>query len=179
MDGARVRLLHAIAARDPHQRLRVYVPFTSGGMPIYVHAKLMIVDDEVLRIGSANMNNRSMGLDTEADLFLDAARPANDRPDVRAAIARLRHTLLGEHCGIDPETVPAFLENHGSMAEMIDALPLFGRRLERFLLRELTEREKALADIALLNPERPGELFEPINRRMGLFRRGGFLRRPD
>ncbi|MEY4160412.1 MAG: hypothetical protein RLZZ136_1033 [Pseudomonadota bacterium] len=179
MDGARVRLLHAIAARDPHQRLRSYVPFTSGGMPIYVHAKLMIVDDEVLRIGSANMNNRSMGLDTEADLFLDAARPANDRPEVRAAIARLRHTLLGEHCGIDLETVAALLEDYGSMAGMIDALPLSGRRLERFRLRELTEREKAVADSALLDPERPGELFEPINRRRGLFRRGGYLRRPE
>ncbi|HET9595767.1 MAG TPA: hypothetical protein VFP65_09315, partial [Anaeromyxobacteraceae bacterium] len=46
MDGARVRLLHAIAERDPLRRMRVFVPYT-GRKPIYVHAKIMIVDDEI------------------------------------------------------------------------------------------------------------------------------------
>jgi hypothetical protein len=31
---------------------------------------------------------------------------------------------------------------------------------------------------SLLDPERPGDLFEPIGRKRGLFRRGGILRRP-
>ncbi len=182
MDGARVRLLHAIAERDPARLMRVFVPFTAGGEPIYVHAKLMIVDDEVLRIGSANMNNRSMGLDTEADLFIDARRPANDRLEVREAIRALRYRLLAEHCGIAPGEVADLLKQHGSMAAMIDALaqngPSAGKRLESFRLRPLTETEKAVADNALLDPERADELFESISRRRGLFRRGGLLRRP-
>lgn len=178
MDSARVRLMHALADRDPARRLRLYVPLTSGGTPIYVHAKLMIVDDEILRIGSANMNNRSMGLDTEADLFIDAARPANDRDEVRAAIRRLRLRLLAEHCGIEPEAAAALIEKHGSMIAMIESLPRKGKHLAPFRLRPLTEREKAVADNGLLDPERPGELFEPIGRRRGLFRRGGLLRRP-
>ena len=37
-----------------------------------VHAKVMIVDDRSARVGSANLSNRSMGLDTECDLVLDA-----------------------------------------------------------------------------------------------------------
>jgi len=89
-----VRLLHAIAERDHAQRMRVFVPY-SGAKPIYVHVKLMIVDDAILRVGSANMNNRSMGLDSEADLFIDARRPANDRDEVRDAIRAIRMRMLG------------------------------------------------------------------------------------
>jgi len=177
MDGARVRLLHAVGECDAARRLRIFVPYT-GAKPIYVHAKLMIVDDAIVRIGSANWNNRSMGLDTEADLFIDARRPANDRPEVRAAIAALRHRLLAEHCGLAPEAIPALLEEHGSMAAMIDSRPRTAKRLEPFRLRPLTEAEKAIADSALLDPERPDELFEPMRHRRGLFRHGGFLRRP-
>lgn len=179
MDGARVRLLHAIAEHDRARRFRVFVPY-SGRKPIYVHAKLMIVDDEILRIGSANLNNRSMGLDSEADIFIDAMRPANDRPEVRAAITALRHRLLAEHCGLDPATVAGLLAEAGSMAGMIDALPRAAKRLEAFDLRPLSDAEKAIADSALLDPERPEELFEPISRGRvrGLFRRGGLLHRP-
>lgn len=179
MDGARVRLIHAIADYDRSRRFRVFVPY-SGAKPIYVHAKLMIVDDEILRIGSANLNNRSMGLDSEADMFIDAVRPANDRPDVRAAITRIRHHLLAEHCGLEPATVADLLQASGSMAAMIDGLPKSAKRLEAFDLRRLGDAEKAIADSALLDPERPEELFEPISRgrTRGLFRRGGFLRRP-
>ncbi|MBC2663144.1 phospholipase [Novosphingobium flavum] len=179
MDGARVRLLHAIAEHDPLRRLRVFVPY-SGRKPIYVHAKLMIVDDEILRVGSANLNNRSMGLDSEADMFIDAARPANDRAEVRSAITRLRHRLLAEHCGLDPAALPALLAEAGSMAAMIDARPRSAKRLQAFDLRPLTDAEKAIADSALLDPERPEELFEPISRGRvrGLFRRGGLLHQP-
>jgi len=177
MDGARVRLLHAIGERDPQHRLRVFVPY-SGAKPIYVHAKIMIVDDEILRVGSANFNNRSMGLDSEADVFIDARRAANDRDDVRGAIRRLRLRLLGEHCGLHVDTVSAMLDEHGAMAAMVDALPRGRKRLEPFHLRPLGDTEKALADSGLLDPERPGELFEPMSRHKGLFRRGGLLRRP-
>jgi len=177
MDGARVRLLHAIAERDHARRLRVFVPYT-GAKPIYVHAKIMIVDDEILRVGSANMNNRSMGLDSEADVVIDSHRSANDRAEVRAAIRGLRLRLLGEHCGLPTDSVAALLDEHGSMAAMVNALPRAPRRLEPFRLRPLGDTEKALADSALLDPERPGELYEPMSRRKGLFRRGGLLRRP-
>jgi len=177
MDGARVRLLHAIAERDHKQRMRVFVPY-SGAKPIYVHAKLMIVDDAILRVGSANMNNRSMGLDSEADLFIDTRRAANDRDEVRATIHAIRLRMLGEHCGVPPTTIAALLEEHGTMAGVVDALPRSPKRLEPFHLRPLGDTEKALADSALLDPERPGELFEPMSRRRGLFRRGGLLRRP-
>ncbi|MEN9682759.1 MAG: hypothetical protein RLZZ427_510 [Pseudomonadota bacterium] len=176
MDGARVRLCRAIAEVDPHNRFRIYIPRNAAGTPIYIHSKLMIVDDEVLRVGSANMNNRSLGLDSEADLFIDAARPGNAHAG--AAIASLRHRLLGEHIGMPADAVAAELAAHGSMAQLIEAAPRGGKRLDAFVLRPLTEAGKALADNALLDPERPEHLFEPFSKRRGLFRRGGLLRRP-
>ena len=176
MDGARVQLLHAIGAHDPANKFRIFIPFTTGGEAIYVHSKLMIIDDEVLRIGSANLNNRSMGLDSEADVFIDAARPGNGH--ARGAIMALRHTLLAEHCGVPAEAVPRLIAAAGSMAAMIEGIDPACQRLKPFHLRALTDTEKTVADNALLDPERPEELFEPIGLRRGLFRRGGILRRP-
>ena len=176
MDTARARLMHAIEEKDHASRFRMFIPKTSGGAAIYVHAKLMIVDDEIIRIGSANWNNRSMGLDSECDVFIDARRPGNDH--IVPAITRLRHSLLAEHCGIADDRIAPLLAEHGSMAAMIDALPRVGKHLEPFALRPLTDAEKAIADGSLLDPERPGDLFEPIGRKRGLFRRGGILRRP-
>ncbi|MFX9089441.1 phospholipase D-like domain-containing protein, partial [Acinetobacter baumannii] len=86
------------------------------------HSKLLIVDDEVLRIGSANFNNRSLGLDSECDVFIDAAREAPDKREaVTRTITRLRHSLLAEHCGLDPTEVGSLLDRHGAMAAMIEA----------------------------------------------------------
>jgi len=179
MDSARTRLLHAIGQDDHARRFRVYVPKTAGGTAIYVHAKLMIVDDEIIRVGSANMNNRSMGLDSECDVFIDAARPGNGH--IVPTITGLRHALLAEHCGVSIGELAGQLDAHRSMAAAIDFLSGPGRgagkRLESFVLRPLTDAEKAIADGAWLDPERPEDIFEPIGKR-GLFRRGGILRRP-
>lgn len=173
MDGARTRLVHAIEEVDRKGRFSVWHPFTAGGKPIYVHSKLTIVDDEVLRIGSANLNNRSMGLDSECDVFIDSARPANGH--CGAAIRRLRISLLAEHCGIAPEKVAELLEEHGGMAAMIAAAPQDGKRLKAFVPRELSDAEKALADNEVLDPERPEEMLSFYRR--GLFK-SRILRRP-
>ena len=55
--------------------------------PIYVHAKMTIVDDEVLRAGSSNMNSRSIRHDTECDVTIDAAHPGNEDAARRGQIA--------------------------------------------------------------------------------------------
>ena len=173
MDGARIRLVKAIKQVDHRNRFSVWHPYTAEGAPIYVHSKLTIVDDEILRIGSANLNNRSMGLDSECDVFIDSARPGNDH--CRDPIRRLRISLLAEHCGIRPETVAEQLDRHGTMASMIAAAPQDGRRLGQFVPRVLSDAETALADNEVLDPERPEEMLSFY--RKGLFR-GRFLRRP-
>ena len=106
MDPARARLFDAIRTVDAKRRFHLYVPY-SGETPIYVHAKLLIVDDEILRVGSANFNNRSMGLDSECDVFIDCARPGNGH--CGNAIRALRHGLLAEHCGAPEEEMGRML----------------------------------------------------------------------
>jgi phosphatidylserine/phosphatidylglycerophosphate/cardiolipin synthase-like enzyme len=175
MDSARAELVRAVQEVDYAGRFRIYVPHTSGGTPIYVHAKLTIVDDEVLRVGSANMNNRSMGLDSECDVFIDTSRPANAH--VGSKITGLRHSLLAEHCGVPEEDISALLEKHGSMIAMIEALPREGKHVRPLDLPELSDPERALAQSSLLDPERPGELFEPMAKK-GLFHRKGLLHKP-
>lgn len=176
MDGARVQLCHAIGARDTGNRFRIFIPYTAGGTAIYVHSKMMIVDDEIVRIGSANMNNRSLGLDSECDMFIDATRPGNGH--AVPAIRNLRERLLAEHTGLSVDEVQKALRSGQGMIDLIEGAPKKGKRLEAFVLRELTDTERAVADNALLDPERPEEMFEPISRRRGLFRRGSWLLRP-
>ncbi len=174
MDTARVELVKTLQNADHAGRFHIFHPRAADGTPIYVHAKLLIVDDEILRVGSANMNNRSMGLDSECDVFIDAARPANAH--VVPAIRALRIRLLAEHCGKTEDVIVEALDRYDSMAEMIEGLVPVGKHLERLPLKHLSDAERALGESALLDPERPGEMFEPIERR-GLFRRKGQLMR--
>jgi len=160
--------------QDPQKRFNLYLPFT-GETPIYVHAKIMIVDDKILRIGSANMNNRSMGLDSECDVFIDCHRPLNAHAG--DAVARLRYSLLAEHCGLEEEEVPQLIARHGGMAAMIEHLGLErGRTLRRYELPELNSVQETLAESSILDPEKPEEMFEPYAKG-GLFRSNSLLGR--
>ena len=176
MDGARIRLIAAIRESDVAQKFSIWCPFGAKGTPIYVHAKLMIVDDEIVRIGSANFNNRSMGLDSEFDVFIDAGRQGSE--SAGPAITALRHKLLAEHTGQTPEIVADLLERNGqSMAGLLDALPKGGKCLRRLELRELTDTELAIADSEALDPEHPEEIMPFYSKGRGLFR-SHILRRP-
>jgi Phosphatidylserine/phosphatidylglycerophosphate/cardiolipin synthases and related enzymes len=174
MDSARVELLETLRQADHKGRFHIYYPVTSDGTAIYVHAKLTIIDDEILRVGSANMNNRSMGLDTECDVFIDKRRPANAH--IGSQITDLRIRLLAEHCGLAQDAVARGIERFGEMAAMIDALSVNGKQLKPLPLKHLSETERAIGSSGLLDPERPDEMFEPIEKR-GLFRRKGHLMR--
>lgn len=62
---------------------------------VMVHAKLMIMDDRFLRVGSANLNHRSMGMDSECDLSIEASDEKQERE-----IIGIRNRVLGEHLGL-------------------------------------------------------------------------------
>lgn len=161
MSPARARLLRAIGEADKQGRFRIYSPVTAGGADIYVHAKILIVDGELLRVGSANFNNRSMGLDSECDVTLDAALPANRKASV--AIDAMIDDLLAEHLGSSARKVSQARDKHG-LVGAIEALRGPGRTLVPLDPGEPTELEKALADNEALDPESAGEDFEPIAR---------------
>jgi len=172
MDTARARLVEVMRHADAHRRFRLYHPVTTAGRPIYVHAKVLIVDDRVLHVGSANMNNRSLRLDTECDVVIDAASAANaDAAEaIATAIAGLRDRLLGEHLGLAPDSVRARVEAEGSLIAAIEALRGEGRSLRPYEVPVLNEVETWLADNELLDPEGPEEIFKPLSQR-GLLRR--------
>ncbi|QYF87551.1 phospholipase D-like domain-containing protein [Brevundimonas sp. PAMC22021] len=172
MDSARARLVEALRRRDVHGRFRVYHPHTAGGEPIYVHAKITVVDDLSLRVGSSNMNNRSMRLDTECDVVIDARLAAN--AGAEDVIRATRESLMAEHLGVDAETVRGTVEETGSLIAAIERLRGQGKTLKPYETPDLSSVEAWLAENEALDPEGPEEMFEPFSRR-GLFRR---LRKP-
>jgi phosphatidylserine/phosphatidylglycerophosphate/cardiolipin synthase-like enzyme len=165
MDTARARLHEALHRRDPHGRFRIYHPFTDGGEAIYVHAKILIVDDAILRIGSSNMNNRSLRLDTECDVTIDAEMAGNDA--VRSTISAIRDDLLAEQLGVEPGVVTASIARTGSLIATIEALRGTGRTMRPYETPDLSDLEKWLADNEVLDPEGPDEMFEALSRRRG------------
>ena len=92
MGENRDRLIRKLRSVDRHGRLRIFYPAVPGRVlecEVHIHAKLIIVDDVFLRVGSSNLNNRSMGLDTECDLAIEGLDPRT-----RATIAQLRDRLV-------------------------------------------------------------------------------------
>ncbi|HYC66129.1 MAG TPA: phospholipase D-like domain-containing protein [Reyranellaceae bacterium] len=175
MDTTRARLFEAVRRHDKHGRLRIYHPYTSSGAPIYLHAKMTFVDDQVFHVGSSNMNNRSLRLDTECDLLIDAAVPGNEH--AAPTIAQLRNSLLAEHLGVEPAEVACRLAETGSLIATVEALRDSRRRsVGPYEVPRPSDVEKWLADHEVLDPEHPDETFEVFSRRT-LFRGGLGARR--
>lgn len=153
MGVLRARLHARIKESDRFGRFRAYYPEVPGVHPdcLNVHSKLAIFDDTLVTIGSANLNNRSMGLDTECNLAIEAAGD----PRVAAAIGGLRSRLLGEHLGVPPSVVDDALRHHRSLHRAIAALRGGERSLE--LLEPSLDAAEALAisQEALIDPEHP------------------------
>ena len=126
----------------------------------------MNVDDRVLSVGSS-MNNRSLRLDSECDLTIDTALPANR--GAQAAIAALRTRLMAEHLAAPQAEVSRRFAETESLIATIDALARPGRGLVPLPIDELNAVEKLIADKELLDPESADGFFEPIARR-GLLR---------
>jgi len=69
---------------------------------IYVHSKLMIVDDEVAIVGSANINMRSMAGTRDTELAVSCFQPAHTAAagsPPRAGVFGFRMSLWSEHLG--------------------------------------------------------------------------------
>jgi phosphatidylserine/phosphatidylglycerophosphate/cardiolipin synthase-like enzyme len=153
MGRNRVRFLRRLRKADKYGRLRVYCPVIRDGddeSMISVHSKLMIVDDVFLRVGSANLNNRSMGLDTECDIVIEG----NDAR-IRKQICFLRERLLAEHLGTTPERVRQSLRAEHSMLRGVEKL-----NCEARCLHELTNVSKRgpvgpVFGTFLMDPVRP------------------------
>ena len=150
MHVLRERLVEDLKRADHQNRFRIYFPVTDEGEPIYVHAKIMIIDDHLLRLGSSNLNNRSMGFDTECDVAIE--RPAQ-------VIEGFRTRLIAEHLGLPPARVAEVMAEKGSIIGAIETLNRKkGRGLRAVFRGSETVVGGFLANTRLLDPRyHPGE----------------------
>jgi phosphatidylserine/phosphatidylglycerophosphate/cardiolipin synthase-like enzyme/uncharacterized membrane protein YdjX (TVP38/TMEM64 family) len=153
MGAFRFDVFRLLIAADIHKRLRLVYPAASrtAEVPTFVHSKVMTVDDRLVRIGSANFSRRSMGVDTECDLAVDAPRS----PDTRAGIRRIRDRLLAEHLGLTTDAVAQGIERAGSLAAFIDSRQLSDRTLVRIELAQTEDTTATEAARLIADPEEP------------------------
>lgn len=151
MDVIRLRLLQKLKEADHAGRFRVFYPHVPGleEKPINVHAKLMIIDDDFARVGSTNLNNRSMALDTECDLAVEAVGD----PEVQKSIAAFRNRLLSEHLDAEVQQVDLVMREKDSLVDAIEALRVSDRTFKPLEVPELGNDVLASPDV--FDPEYP------------------------
>ena len=168
MDRTRSLFLKRLEAADQYGRLRAYVPLTEKGRLIIVHAKLSIIDDRLLRIGSANLNNRSGGFDTECDLSIEA--DAGDPG--QATIKALRTQLLAHWLDRPAAEVAKAEAAAGGIGGGIEALRRGGaNRLSPLKSKPLGPLAEFIASHHLGDPAGTGDSWRPWKRRRALQRR--------
>jgi phosphatidylserine/phosphatidylglycerophosphate/cardiolipin synthase-like enzyme/uncharacterized membrane protein YdjX (TVP38/TMEM64 family) len=173
MDRGRALCLDRLRSADHFGRLRVLHPVSAAEEAeptlIHLHSKLLIVDDRLLVVGSANLCNRSMRLDTECNLAIEARDEGE-----RAAVLRSRDALLGEHLGCEAASFSAQADALGSVVAAIDAFNGGARRLEALTVEPVALPPELVAGVALTDPSEPitMDLLErqlaPLSRRRRL-----------
>ena len=128
----------------------------------------MIVDDEAVRVGSANMNNRSLGLDSECDVLISTTVAANAASG--QSIRAFHYGLLSEHLRVDATTIAAKIRERGSLIAAIEELRGGVKTLCPYQTPDLAAVEEWLAENDVLGSGGTDEPFEPLARRT-LFRR--------
>jgi phosphatidylserine/phosphatidylglycerophosphate/cardiolipin synthase-like enzyme len=94
-------------------RVHVFDVENALGSPVYVHAKVCVVDDVWSSIGSDNFNRRSWTHDSEL------ACAVLDSEGVFARDLRLR--LMGEHLGRDPSDVADLIDPDAAIAAVCES----------------------------------------------------------
>ena len=158
MDTARSEILYRLESADKYNRFSAFAPHTPGGDRIIVHAKVSIIDDRLLRIGSTNLNNRSMGLDTECDV---AAEPLDQAG--RDAIRDFRHRSIGHFIGISGEEFAACEAVMGSTGQAI--LKFDTGRMEPLGATPPSQVERFIAEWQLGDPSSSDNAWRPWKRR--------------
>jgi phosphatidylserine/phosphatidylglycerophosphate/cardiolipin synthase-like enzyme len=168
MDRTRSAFIARLQRSDKFKRFRVYSPVTALGRTIIVHAKLAIIDDRLLRIGSSNMNNRSSGFDTECDLSIEAG---DDDVATSTAIAGIRHRLVSHWFGCPQDQVEKTVASEGGLGVAIEALRARGFcRLRPIEAKPLGPFAAFIATFHLGDPINPSDSWRPWRRKAALKR---------
>ena len=160
MQGGRGGFIEAFVSAGVTDRVRILYPLARGvnsSTPVMVHSKVMIVDDRVLRVGSANLNNRSMGADTECDLLFEANSEQH-----RKFIDHIRHGFIGHFCGLDALEVG---RHDAELFGLLDQLST-GEREKSLRPIDATEKLAGVASIVqpVADPRQPLHLDRAASR---------------
>jgi phosphatidylserine/phosphatidylglycerophosphate/cardiolipin synthase-like enzyme len=122
--------LGVLVEADRDQRLLACTLYQPGHVePVYVHAKIGIVDDRWLCIGSANLNEHSLFNDTEACVI------TTDERLVRETRLRLwrEHLRRDDVDGPPHEVIDQLWVTTAEQGDHLALLPHISRRTRRFL----------------------------------------------
>ncbi|CAL1692013.1 Cardiolipin synthase B [Brevundimonas subvibrioides] len=158
MDTARAEVLFRLETADVHNRFFAFSPNTPSGQRIIVHAKVTIVDDRLLRIGSTNINNRSLGFDTECDVAI--------APDDAAGHVRIRdyrHRTIGHFIGVSAYAFAAVEAVMGSTGHAIQGFD--NGRLTPLGATQPSMVERTIAEFQLGDPVSSADAWRPWKRR--------------
>lgn len=175
MDRARVGFIRRMIRADLHGRLQIMSPLTRGGAPIIVHDKLALIDDDFVRVGSSNLNNRSTGFDTECDLAFRLESAAN-----RAAAAALRNRMVGQWFGLAQGEIAEAVRREGRLSAALDSLLGQGLGgLKPIRPKLLGPASRFIAAFHLGDPVGPADSFRPLLRQRRLEARVGAVIRGE
>ena len=164
MDRARGAMLWRLRSADIFDRFRAFWPATAGGTTVIVHSKVSVFDDRIARVGSANLNNRSGGFDTECELALES-----DSEEGRLAIGAFRDRLIGHFMGCTGDSVAKTRADHGNLVHAIDALNREGGRLKPIEPPGQTPFSEFITRNHLGDPQDTRDAWRPNRRRERLY----------
>lgn len=153
MTAGRARVARILRKARVADRVLIGAPrieHDGGVTSPHVHSKVMIVDDRYLRVGSANLCNRSMGTDTECDLVISA----EDNPVAQRGVREVRDRLIAEHCGASLAEVQAAMASNESVIAVIKSLPRRTRWLQPIIDRSLPVSPPTMWE-AVADPREP------------------------
>jgi phosphatidylserine/phosphatidylglycerophosphate/cardiolipin synthase-like enzyme len=163
MGGNRDRLIRRLKRADRDGRLKVMYPVVPKDdgteQDVLIHSKLLVIDDRFIRIGSSNLNNRSEGLDTEADIGIEAVGEGCAR-----SVADLRNKLLAEHLDATEELVGQAMARTGSLTRTIEELNIHARGLRDMVVSVSKGEVEPVWGTDLVDPARPFRPFRNIRR---------------
>ncbi len=180
MDRTRLAFLKRLKDADAEGRraegragaskLHAFCPVTAKGRPIIVHAKVTVIDDRMLRIGSCNVNNRSTGFDTECDVALEA-QDGEAGAAVRAAVRAWRTRMVAHWLGKPVPAVDAALARGEELAQAVARLDdPASPRLRPLEPEPIGPLATFIATYHLGDPSGPGDSWRPWRRRRALER---------
>ncbi|WP_018983588.1 VTT domain-containing protein [Salinimonas chungwhensis] len=138
---------------DPNRVIMTYSSITDEkGRAAYkrIHSKVMTIDEKYLVIGSSNLSNRSMTLDTE----IDTVYFGNDEHNSQQ-IARVRDDLLAEHSGREVAATAQLMKGDNPARALMEGQLAHGYVLTQVNDEIFTEPSSDNLFRSLSDPEEP------------------------